>query len=73
MIQMMPVTLQYATQIMLQITVLKALKGIINLHKSSSFVNGSSASSASNIGAIVDGTWDAGALRILLGDNYACT
>lgn len=51
----------------------KALKGIINLHKSSSFVNGSSASSASNIGAIVDGTWDAGALKDLLGDNYACT
>lgn len=51
----------------------KALKGIINLHKSSSFVNGSSASSAPNIGAIVDGTWDAGALKDLLGDNYACT
>ena len=50
----------------------KALKAIINLHKSSAFVNGSSASNASNIGAIVDGTWDASALKDLLGDNYAC-
>lgn len=50
----------------------KAMKAMVNLHKSSAFVNGSSASSASNIGAIVDGTWDASALKDLLGDNYAC-
>ncbi len=51
---------------------LKALKAIIQLAKSPAFVNGSSASTATNIGAIVDGTWDSGALKDMLGDNYAC-
>ncbi len=51
---------------------LTALKAIINLHKSPAFVNGSSLSSATNVGAIVDGTWDSGAAQDLFGDNYAC-
>lgn len=51
---------------------LKALKAIVNLHKSSVFVNGSSISNAANCGAIVDGTWDATAAKELFGDNYAC-
>ena len=49
----------------------KALKSMINLAKSPAFVNGSSASNATNLGAIVDGTWDAGAIKAILGDNYA--
>ena len=34
-------------------------------------MNGSSLSSATNVGAIVDGTWDAGAAQDLFGENYA--
>ena len=51
----------------------KALKAMINLAKSPVFVNGSSASNATNLGAIVDGTWDAGAIKGILGENYAAT
>lgn len=50
---------------------LKALKAMINLSKSPAFTNGSSISAATNIGAIVDGTWDATAAQELFGDNYA--
>jgi len=50
----------------------KALKAIIDLHKSSAFNNGSSISNAANCAAIVDGTWDSGAAKDLFGDNYAC-
>ena len=49
----------------------QALKAMINLAKSPAFVNGSSASNATNLGAIVDGTWDAGAIQAILGENYA--
>lgn len=49
-----------------------ALKAIINLKKSSAFVNGSAASNATNFAAIIDGTWDSGAIKDVLGDNYAC-
>ena len=49
----------------------KALKAMIKLAQSPVFVNGSSASNATNLGAIVDGTWDAAAIKALLGDNYA--
>ena len=48
-----------------------ALKAMINLAKSPAFVNGSSASNATNLGAIVDGTWDAVAVQGILGENYA--
>ena len=50
---------------------LKALKAMIALSKSPAFVNGSSISNATNVGAIVDGTWDAVAAQELFGDNYA--
>jgi len=49
----------------------KALKSMIKLAQSPVFVNGSSASNATNLGAIVDGTWDANAVKGILGDNYA--
>ena len=49
-----------------------ALKAMIALAKSSAFNNGSSISNATNVGAIVDGTWDSGAAKDLFGDNYAC-
>ncbi len=51
----------------------KALKAMIKLAQSPAFVNGSSASNATNIGAIVDGTWDAVAVQGILGENYAAT
>jgi arabinogalactan oligomer/maltooligosaccharide transport system substrate-binding protein len=49
-----------------------ALKKIVELNSSSAFQNGSSLSTATNVGAIVDGTWDSSAAQDLLGDNYAC-
>ena len=49
----------------------KALKAMINLAKSSAFKNGSSVSAGSDIGAIVDGTWDAASAQQAFGDNYA--
>jgi arabinogalactan oligomer/maltooligosaccharide transport system substrate-binding protein len=49
-----------------------ALKKIIELNSSSAFQNGSSLSSATNVGAIVDGTWDSSAAQEVFGDNYAC-
>lgn len=51
----------------------KALKAMIKLAKSSAFVNGSSASNATNLGAIVDGAWDAANVQSILGENYAAT
>lgn len=51
---------------------LVALKEIIELSKSASFQNGSSCSNATNVAAIVDGTWDAGAAKEIFGENYAC-
>ncbi|MBR1821360.1 MAG: extracellular solute-binding protein [Clostridia bacterium] len=50
---------------------LAALKSMIKLAKSPAFVNGSSISAATNVGAIVDGTWDATAAQELFGENYA--
>lgn len=49
----------------------KALKAMISVAKSPAFSNASSASNATNIGAIVDGAWDAKAVQEKLGDNYA--
>lgn len=51
----------------------KALKSMIKVAQSPAFVNGSSASNATNLGAIVDGTWDASAVKAILGENYAAT
>ena len=50
---------------------LKALKALIKSAQSPVFMNGSSSSNATNIGAIVTGTWEAGNLQTILGDNYA--
>ncbi len=50
---------------------LVTLKEIIELQSSSAFQNGSSLNSATNVGAIVDGTWDSEAAKELFGDNYA--
>ena len=52
---------------------LKALKTMIKVAQSPAFVNGASASNATNLGAIVDGTWDQDAVKSILGDNYAAT
>ncbi len=49
----------------------KALKAMIEVAKNPAFQNGSSLSTATNVGAIVDGTWDAGAAKDLFGENYA--
>ena len=49
----------------------KALKAMIKLSKSPAFMNGSSFSTATNPGAIVDGTWDSTAAKDAFGDNYA--
>lgn len=50
---------------------LKALKSMIKLAQSPAFQNGSSISNATNVGAIVDGTWDSEAAKELFGENYA--
>ena len=50
---------------------LKAFKSMIKLAQSPAFMNGSSISNATNVAAIVDGTWDATAAKELFGDNYA--
>ena len=51
---------------------LVALKELIELKESGAFTNGSAVGEATNLGAIVDGTWDSSAAKDLLGDNYAC-
>ena len=51
---------------------LVALKKMIELKESKSFQNGSAIGEATNVAAIVDGTWDSGAVQELFGDNYAC-
>ncbi len=52
---------------------LAALKGMIALAKSPAFVNGSSASNASEYAAIVDGVWDKETVAAAFGDNFAAT
>ena len=51
----------------------QALKSMIKVSQSPAFVNGSSVSNATNLCAIVDGTWDATAAKEAFGDNYAAT
>ena len=51
---------------------LVALREMIELESSSAFQNGSSVDKATNLAAIVDGTWDSGAAQNVFGDNYAC-
>lgn len=50
-----------------------ALKSMIKMAKSPAFQNGSSLSTATNVGAIVDGVWDSSAAKDLFGENYAAT
>ena len=49
-----------------------ALKEMIELAGSSAFQNGSAVGEATNVAAIVVGTWDSSAAQELFGDNYAC-
>jgi len=49
-----------------------AYRAMINMIESPIFVDSSSVGEATNIGAIVDGTWDSSAAQEVLGDNYAC-
>jgi arabinogalactan oligomer/maltooligosaccharide transport system substrate-binding protein len=51
---------------------LVAIKEMAEVASSKAFVDGSSAGEATNVGAIIDGTWDSAALEDMLGDNYAC-
>ncbi|MDD6051236.1 MAG: extracellular solute-binding protein [Clostridiales bacterium] len=51
----------------------KALKSIIKMVNHPAFVNGSSVDNATNLGAIVDGTWDSANAQKVLGENYAAT
>ena len=51
---------------------LLALKKMVELKSSSAFQNGSAVGEGTNVGAIVDGTWDSGAAQDLFGENYAC-
>ncbi len=51
---------------------LVALKEIIKVAESKAFQNGSAAGEATDVAAIVDGTWDAATVKEQLGDNYAC-
>ena len=49
------------------------LKALIKLANDPAFQNGSSLNTATNVGAIVDGVWDAATAKDLFGDNYAAT
>lgn len=49
-----------------------AMREILELASSKNFQNGSSVDNGTDIGAIVSGTWDAGAAKKAFGDNYAC-
>lgn len=48
-----------------------ALREMIRLAKHPAFVNGSSASNATNMGALVGGVWDQAVVQAMLGKNYA--
>lgn len=50
-----------------------AAKEMIEVASSPAFQNGSSISDGTNVGAIVDGTWDSEAAKEVFGDNYACS
>ena len=49
-----------------------ALRAMAQLQSSKSFQNGSSLSNATNVAAIVDGTWDSATAQEIFGENYAC-
>ena len=49
-----------------------AFKAMIGLAESKAFQNGSAIGEATNVGAIIDGTWDSATVQEVFGDNYAC-
>lgn len=49
----------------------QALRAMMELASSPAFVNGSSASNATNMAALVGGVWDQAAVQSQLGENYA--
>lgn len=49
----------------------RALRAMINMVRSPAFVNGASASQATNMAAMVGGVWDQATVQAMLGDNYA--
>lgn len=49
-----------------------ALKAMATMAGSGAWANGSDASKATDVAAIVDGTWDSATVKQLFGDNYAC-
>ncbi len=51
---------------------LVAFREMADMVASSAFQNGSSIDNGTNIGAIVDGTWDSEAAKNLFGDNMGC-
>ena len=52
---------------------LDAFKAMIKLSESKAFQNGSAIGEATNVGAIIDGTWDSSTCQEVFGDNYACS
>ena len=50
---------------------MRALRAMINMVRSPAFVNGASASQATNMAAMVGGVWDQATVQAMLGDNYA--
>lgn len=49
----------------------RALRAMISLAQHPAFANGSSASNATNMAALVGGVWDQGVVQALLGEHYA--
>lgn len=49
----------------------RALRAMIDLAGHPAFVNGSSASNATNMAALVGGVWDQAIVQAMLGENYA--
>lgn len=49
----------------------RALRAMVELAASPAFVNGSSASNATGMAALVGGVWDQSAVQAMLGENYA--
>lgn len=49
----------------------RALRAIIDMARSPAFVNGASASNATNMAAMIGGVWDQAVVQSMLGENYA--
>ena len=64
--RMTAVTCTYASE-----SGVRALRAMIDLARHPAFVNGSSASNATNMAALVGGVWDQAVVQGMLGENYA--